>query len=176
MINNKKAQGEFWHFIDLMFTSFILIFIFFFVTFLINTEREITVDKINAMSYDFKASDASIVYLQSPIELDINGEKQVMTIADSLMLVEIENYDNQVTPILKRTKKLLDPIYGPTKWAINICYPRRGKHVVLCWLTFNRGRWLATKKGSDGNFLAEVKTKIPSLNGGDITVKFRLLK
>lgn len=173
MIQNKKAQGQIWHFLDLMFTFFMLIFIFFFVTFLINTEKENIVDKISTVSNEFKAEDALMVYLQSPVELIIEETKQEMTVADSLMFFEIR--DEFVGQGLVNAKNLLDPIYGSTKWAVNVCYPR-SEHSGRCWLTFNDGRWQATKKGPSGNLLAEAETKIPSLKEGDITVKFRLLK
>ena len=174
MIINKKAQGQIWHFVDLMFTFFILIFIFFFVSFLINTEKESTVDKISAVSNEFKAEDALMVYLQSPVELEISGENQSMTIADSLMFCEID--DKSVDQGLTNTQNLLNPVFGSTKWAVNVCYPRSGAHSGPCWLYFNLNRWQNTKKGLGGNLLGEAEAKIPSLQEGDITVKFRLLK
>ena len=174
MINNKKGQGQIWHFLDLMFTMIILVFIFFFISILISTEKETTIDKISEISNEFKVKDALMVYLKSPINLNINGSIQSMTIADSLIFFEED--DNLIDDGLIETRNLLNPIFGSTKWAINICYPNRGAHGVSCWLFFNHERWLKTRKGIGGNLLGETNVKIPSLKEGDITVKFRLLK
>ena len=61
LLKNKKGQSQTWDYIDLMFTFLILIFIFFFVGFLIDSEKGGIQQRINAVSNSIRQTDLLLV-------------------------------------------------------------------------------------------------------------------
>lgn len=108
----------------------------------------------------------------------IAGENREMTMADLIVLSEIkhEEESGRGKLALAKTQEILNPLFGETKWAINVCYPRGRPSDQKCWLYLNQNRWSSTQKGPKGNLLGESNLIIPDLQKDEIKVWMRILK
>ena len=122
--SNKKAIAEFvldiWSYLVFIIALF-LFFGLFYLESVKATERQ-----LRGATEAPESFSGLLNYLRTPIEVEIDGAKRNMNMADLIVLSEIKHEEETERGKLALAKShdILDATVGEEKWAVNVCYPK----------------------------------------------------
>ena len=180
LLKNKKGQAQVWDYMDLMFTVIILIFIFFFVGFLIDSERGGIKEKMKSVSNSIRQTDLLLVNFKLeagslPREVMFKNDGSNPHILNELEFSDFTTgIPGESTSVVMKDDT--GPCYLECKleellFDLNPNYEDKGNHFIVEYPGDDEPLIIGNK-GACGEVCSIDKIYLPSFEGGIVKVTY----